>query len=420
LPPKPFATGRERGYLLSSSSAGSEGTVRIAAVIVAAGRGLRADRGDSIPKQYALVGGRPVLAHTIEALASHPRIDAVQVVIHPDHAVAFGNVVASSASKLRAPVTGGDSRQASVLAGLDALGIEGPDLVLIHDAARPFVDRAVIDRVIAALETSEGAIAALPVTDTLKRADGDGLIAATVERVGLWRAQTPQGFRFAPILAAHRRAAAAGRHDFTDDAALAEWAGLGVALVAGGEANRKLTTAEDIDMADREIARTQAAVPDVRTGTGFDVHRFAEGDHVWLGGIAIPHTHRLEGHSDADVALHALTDALLGAIGDGDIGQHFPPSDPQWKGAASRLFLADAARRVAARGGRITNVDLTILCEAPRVGPHREAMRREIAGILGIAMERVGVKATTTEGLGFTGRREGIAAMATATVVLTG
>ena len=254
------------------------------------------------------------------------------------------------------------------------------------------------------------------VADTLKRVDAAGTITGTVDRDRLWRAQTPQGFRFADILAAHRKAGAAGRDDFTDDSALAEWAGLRIAVVEGSEANRKITTSEDLVMADAALSKS--SLPDVRTGTGFDVHRFAAGDHVWLAGVRIPHTHTLEGHSDADVALHALTDALLGAIGDGDIGQHFPPSDMRWKGAASRLFLEDAARRVSASGGRITNVDLTILCEAPRIGPHREAMRTAIAGMLGIDISRVGVKATTTEGLGFTGRREGIAAMASATVVL--
>jgi 2-C-methyl-D-erythritol 4-phosphate cytidylyltransferase/2-C-methyl-D-erythritol 2,4-cyclodiphosphate synthase len=394
--------------------------LKTAAVIVAAGQGSRAARDGAPPKQYARLGGRSVLARTIEALAGHPRIDLVQVVVHPDHCAFYAGSLGSPSPGVLPPVQGGASRQASVLAGLEALVAAAPDRVLIHDAARPFVAPDVIDRVLAGLDGADGAVAALPVADTLKRAREDGAIEETVPRAGLWRAQTPQGFRFDTILSAHRRAAAVGRDDFTDDAAIAEWAGLRVVLVAGAEANRKLTTVEDIEMAERELAAGASPIPDVRTGTGFDVHRFAEGDHVWLGGVRIAHTHRLDGHSDADVALHALTDALLGAIGDGDIGQHFPPSDPQWKGAASRLFLADAARRVANRGGRITNVDLTILCEAPRIGPHREAMRGAIAGILGIDVERVGVKATTTEKLGFTGRREGVAAMATATVVLPG
>jgi 2-C-methyl-D-erythritol 4-phosphate cytidylyltransferase/2-C-methyl-D-erythritol 2,4-cyclodiphosphate synthase len=302
-----------------------------------------------------------------------------------------------------------------VLNGLRALVPHAPVHVLIHDAARPLVTHDVIDRVLAGLERAPAAIAAVPLADTLKRADAGGLIAATLPRAGLWRAQTPQGFRFDDILRAHEAAAAAGREDLTDDAAVAEWAGIPVGLVDGSETNVKLTTMEDLAMAVRALA---PAPGEVRTGQGFDVHRFTAGDHVWLCGLRIAHSHALEGHSDADVALHALTDALLGAIGDGDIGQHFPDSDPRWRGAASHLFLADAARRVRARGRAVTNVDVIILCEAPRIGPHREAMRARVAEILGIEVSRVAVKATTTEGLGFTGRREGIAALATATVVL--
>ncbi|MFM9938794.1 MAG: bifunctional 2-C-methyl-D-erythritol 4-phosphate cytidylyltransferase/2-C-methyl-D-erythritol 2,4-cyclodiphosphate synthase [Hyphomicrobiaceae bacterium] len=396
--------------------------MRIAVVIVAAGRGSRAAHVAGVPKQYAIVGGNTVLAHTTRAMGDHPGIFAIQTVIHPDDQKTYEAVAARIADgRLRPPVFGASTRQTSVHAGLEALAAVAPEHVLIHDAARPFVDAATLARVIEALSCANGAIPGVAVADTLKRVDRRGQITETVARTGLWRAQTPQGFRFADILAAHRAAIAAGRFDFTDDAALAEWHGLAVKVVEGSEANRKITTAEDIAMADRvltERVRGTAPLPDVRTGTGFDVHRFAPGDHVWLGGIRIPHLQRLEGHSDADVALHALTDALLGAIGDGDIGQHFPPSDMRWKGAASRLFLEDAARRVRDRGGSITNVDLTILCEAPRIGPHRDAMRAAIAAMLGIDIGRVGVKATTTEGLGFTGRREGIAAMATATVVL--
>ncbi len=391
--------------------------VRIAAVIVAAGRGSRASAGLSRPKQYALLDGKMVLTRTLATFCRHPAIALVQVVVHADDVEAYSEASRGIIPPPLPPVMGGATRQASVLRGLAALKAQAPDLVLIHDAARPFVDASVIDRVISALITHDGAIPALPLADTLKQA-AQGRITATLSREGLWRAQTPQGFAFALILAAHRAAAAAGRHDFTDDAAVAEWRGLDVAIVAGAERNTKITTAEDLAMAERDLSGQ--ALPDVRVGTGFDVHKFAPGDHVWLGGLRIPHNHRLDGHSDADVALHALTDALLGAIGDGDIGQHFPPSDSRWKGAASHLFLADAARRVRARGGRIGNVDLTILCEAPKIGPHREAMRQSIAAILGIDVARVGVKATTTEGLGFTGRREGIAAMATASVVLPG
>ncbi len=275
--------------------------------------------------------------------------------------------------------------------GLEALAGSAPDHVLIHDAARPFVGRDVISRVIDALGMHVGAIAAEPVTDTLKRAGATGTIAGTVDRAGLWRAQTPQGFRFAPILAAHRRAAGEGREDFTDDASLAEWAGMEVALVQGSGRNMKITNAEDLAMAEKLLTPDLSSF-EPRIGTGFDVHRFGPGDHVWLGGVRIAHTHGLVGHSDADVALHALTDALLGAIGDGDIGAHFPPSDPKWKGAASRLFVEDAAARVAARGGRISNVDITLLCEAPRIGPHRDAMRESISRMLAIDMSRVGAQ----------------------------
>jgi len=283
--------------------------------------------------------------------------------------------------------------------------------VLIHDAVRPYVTSDIVDRVLAALADAPGAIAAVPLADTLKRSGAGDRVAATLDRAGLWRAQTPQGFRFADIVAAHEAAISAGHTDLTDDASVAEHAGLPVTLVMGHESNRKLTTAEDLAMA------TRSGIADVRTGQGFDVHRLVPGDHVWLCGVRIAHSHALEGHSDADVALHALTDALLGAIGDGDIGQHFPPSDPRWKGAASHIFLSDAAARVRARGGSIGNVDVTILCEAPKISPHRAAMIRRIADILALDEARVGVKATTTEGLGFTGRREGIAALATATVI---
>jgi 2-C-methyl-D-erythritol 4-phosphate cytidylyltransferase/2-C-methyl-D-erythritol 2,4-cyclodiphosphate synthase len=386
--------------------------VKTAVVIAAAGRGTRASA--ALPKQYAMLGGTPVLAHTLAAVLRHPAVDLVQVTIAAEDEPLYQAVAGQLGSpKLLAPVVGGATRQASVCNGLRALAPHTPELVLIHDAARPFVTAEVIDRVLAGLARAPGAIAALPLTDTIKRAASDGLIHDTLDRTNLYAAQTPQGFRFADILAAHERAQAAGKDDMTDDAAVAQWAGLPVALVMGSPANRKLTTAEDFAMADRALA-----APDVRTGQGFDVHRLVAGDHVWLCGVRIPHTHGLEGHSDADVALHAVTDALLGAIGEGDIGQHFPDTDPRWKGAASHIFLAEALRRVAAGGGAISNVDVTILCEAPRIAPHREAMRRRIADILAIDVGRIGVKATTTEGLGFTGRREGIAALAVATVVL--
>jgi 2-C-methyl-D-erythritol 4-phosphate cytidylyltransferase/2-C-methyl-D-erythritol 2,4-cyclodiphosphate synthase len=388
-----------------------------AVLMVAAGRGERVAGAHAVPKQYARIGGEAVLTRSLKTFLSHPAIGLVQVVIHPDDRSLYDTAVAGVSGPIAPPVCGGQSRQASVRAGLRALKAANPDHVLVHDGARPFVTHELIDRVLAALGQHAGAIAALPLADTFKRGGVHGLIAESIGRGDLWRAQTPQGFRFAAILAAHETAAAAGRSEFTDDAAIAAWAGHAVALVPGEERNFKLTVAEDLAMAERLIANV-CVVPDVRTGTGFDVHRFAPGDHVRLCGVDIPHTHTLEGHSDADVGLHALSDAILGAIAEGDIGQHFPPTDPRWRGTASQTFLKEAARRVAARGGRISNVDVTLLCEAPRITPHREAMRTAIAAILGIDVARVGVKATTTEGLGFTGRHEGIAAAATATVIL--
>lgn len=393
--------------------------MQVAVLIVAAGRGIRAGSDSTIPKQYRTVAGRPVLARALEAFAALPEIDTIQVVIHPDDATLYEACCAELQlpTPLRPPVFGGATRQDSARAGLQALAATAPDFVLIHDAARALVGADVISRVIAALESHDGAIAALPVIDTLKRSAPDGTIDSTLSRDGLWRAQTPQGFHFAKILAAHVEAYVSVRSDFTDDAAIAEWAGLRVALVQGSERNLKLTEPEDFALAERLIEpRTEPG--EVRTGTGFDVHRFREGDHVWLCGVRIDHDKSLEGHSDADVGLHALTDAILGAIADGDIGQHFPPTDPQWAGAASHLFLRDAVRRVTQRGGRIINVDVTLLCEAPKISPHRDAMRTTMADILQIGIDRVNVKATTTEGLGFTGRREGIAAMASATVLL--
>lgn len=388
--------------------------MKTAALIVAAGRGSRA--GGEVPKQYAIVSGQPVLTHTLTSFLGSPLIDLVRVVIHPDDTGHYERAVATISGKLAKPVLGGPTRQTSVLAGLEALAAEDPDLILIHDAARPFVDATTISGVISALATHPAAIAGIAVADTLKRASLDRTILETVSREGLWRAQTPQGFRFQMILDAHRKAAASGRSDFTDDAAIAEWAGMKVALVEGSVRNIKITTAAELLQMDEDMRKT--SIMESRTATGFDVHAFADGDHVWLGGVKIPHTYKLDGHSDADVVLHALTDALLGCIGDGDIGQHFPPSDPKWRGAASHLFLSDAAKRVAARGGKIVNVDVTILAEAPKVGPHRDAMQSAIGAILELAPGRIGIKATTTEGMGFTGRREGIAAFATATVLL--
>jgi len=385
--------------------------LKTAALIVAAGRGTRA--GAPLPKQYAPLGASTVLSRTLQAFVGNPAINAVQVVIAAADAQLYDSATAAFVGKLLPAVAGGATRQASVRAGLLALVPHAPDLVLIHDAVRPFICAETIGAVVAALEQVPAAVAAVPLSDTLKRADEHGRVAATLDRTALWRAQTPQGFRFADILAAHEAAASTGL-DLTDDAAVAEWAGLAVALVPDSASNIKLTTPEDLAMAD---SRARSA-PDVRTGSGFDVHRLVAGDHVWLCGVRIPHTHGLQGHSDADVGLHALTDAILGAIGDGDIGQHFPDTDARWQGAASHVFLADAARRARSLGGMISNVDVTLLCEAPRISAHRDAMRARIAAILGIDQARVGVKATTTEGLGFTGRREGIAALASATVIL--
>lgn len=388
----------------------------IAALIVAAGRGTRA--GGDLPKQYARLDTQTVLGWVLAAFGELDEIAHIQVVIHPDDASVYDQAVPVDALKLLPPVPGGATRQLSVLAGLEALASKAVTKVLIHDAARPFVNADTIRKVIAALDAHPGALAAVPLADTLKRAAAGELVAKTIPRTGLWRAQTPQGFRFDDILNAHRKAAVSGRDDFTDDAAIAEWAGLPVFLVEDSPTNFKITTPVDLRMAKKLILTSPAPALLPCAGTGFDVHRFCPGDHVMLGGVRIPHTHALEGHSDADVVLHALTDAVLGALGEGDIGQHFPPSDAKWKGAASHLFLEDAVARVMRRGGRIANADVTVLCEAPKIGPHRDAIRASVARIMGLDPGRVGVKATTTEGLGFTGRREGIAAMASVMLLL--
>jgi 2-C-methyl-D-erythritol 4-phosphate cytidylyltransferase/2-C-methyl-D-erythritol 2,4-cyclodiphosphate synthase len=377
------------------------------AVIVAAGRGSRF--GGERPKQYLALGGERVLRHAVAAFAGHERICGVVVVIRPEDRALYEASVAGL--PLLPPVAGGATRQDSVRLGLEALLPHRPAQVLIHDGARPFADAPLIDRVIDALGEAPAAIPVLPLRDTIKRVTGR-TIRETVEREALFRAQTPQGFRFAAILAAHRAAIGS---DLTDDAAVAEAAGLTPVTVPGSEENLKVTTPEDLAAAERLIAARQA---DIRVGQGFDVHPFGPGDHVWICGIRIPHEASLVGHSDADVGLHAATDAILGAIGAGDIGMHFPPSDPRWRGAASDRFLHHAAGLVAERGGSVAALDLTIICERPRIGPHRAAMVERVAEILGIAAGRVSVKATTTEKLGFTGRGEGIAAQAVATVRL--
>jgi 2-C-methyl-D-erythritol 4-phosphate cytidylyltransferase/2-C-methyl-D-erythritol 2,4-cyclodiphosphate synthase len=387
-------------------------TDTIAAVVVAGGRGLRA--GGDVPKQYRDIAGEPVIRPALAAFLNHPQIGAVQPVIHPQDEEVF-RVATAGLKKLLPPVWGGATRQASVRAGLEAFAGTAPGIVLIHDAARPFLTAALIGRAIVAARQNGAAVPAIPIADTVKKIDDDARVTETLDRNHLRMVQTPQAFGFDLIMAAHRRAVAAGRDDFSDDAALAEWAGHRVSVFEGEAGNVKLTTNDDFARAEN---LRQAALADVRTGNGFDVHAFADGDHVMLGGVRIPHSRGVTGHSDADVALHALVDAILGALAEGDIGQHFPPSDPQWKGASSDRFLDFACERVRERGGIIANLDVTVVCEAPRVSPHRDAMRERIAAIAGISASRVAVKATTSEKLGFTGRGEGIVAMATATVRL--
>jgi 2-C-methyl-D-erythritol 4-phosphate cytidylyltransferase/2-C-methyl-D-erythritol 2,4-cyclodiphosphate synthase len=384
---------------------------RVAAVVVAAGRGLRA--GGDLPKQYRHILGEPVIRPSLATLARLAGICAVQAVIHPDDAALFKQ--ATKDLDLLPAVPGGASRQASVRAGLEALQQHQPDLVLVHDAARPFASEALMTRAVAAARASGAAVPVVAVADTVKTVDHAGCVTGTIDRSHLRLVQTPQAFGFAALLDAHRRAKAAGRDDFTDDAQLVEWAGLTVTTFEGEPGNVKLTTNDDFIRAE---GTQLAALSDVRTGFGFDVHSFGDGDHVMLGGVRISHGRGLAGHSDADVVLHALVDAILGALAEGDIGQHFPPTDPRWRGASSDRFLAFAAERVRARGGRIAHLDVTVVCEAPRVGPHRESMRARIAEIAGVPIARVGVKATTSEKMGFTGRGEGMAAFANATVRL--
>lgn len=379
----------------------------ICALVVAAGRGSRF--GGDLPKQYLPLGGQMVLRHAVAAMAGHARIENVLVTIRPEDRDLFERAVAGL--RVLPPVAGGATRQDSVRLGLEALSAHHPSHVLIHDGARPFPDSALIDRLIDALDHGPAAIPCLPLRDTIKRAR-DGAIRATLDRAGLYRAQTPQGFHFDAILAAHR--AMAGQW-LTDDSAVAEAAGMTPLLVEGSEANLKVTTIEDLAAAERLIAVRRS---DVRVGQGFDAHGFGPGDHVMICGVEIPHAAGLVGHSDADIGLHAATDAVLGAIGAGDIGMHFPPGDPQWRGASSDRFLRHAADLVEARGGCVAAIDVTIICERPKIGPFRAAMVERVAAILGIASDRVSVKATTTDRLGFTGRGEGIAAQAVVTLRL--
>jgi len=375
------------------------------ALLVAAGSGTRA--GGGIPKQYRHLGGKAVLAHAIDHLRRAGAAE-IRIVIGPGQEALYEEAIGDGA--LPVPILGGAERRESVRNGLEALAADGgADLVLIHDAARPFLPRAVVGRLVEALDTRPGAVPALPAVDTLAR--GGAQLGDVVDRAGLLRIQTPQAFRFDAILAAHR---AWTGGDATDDAQIARAAGMEVAVVAGSPALEKLTREEDFARAETLLAARMVS----RTGLGFDVHAFAEGEALWLGGVRVPHPRGLKGHSDADVALHAIVDAILGALGEGDIGAHFPPSEPQWRGAPSSRFVDHARALVEARGGRIDHVDLTLICEVPKIGPHRPAMRTRIAGLLRVPEGRISIKATTTERLGFTGRGEGIAAQAAATLRL--
>ncbi|MDE0392575.1 MAG: bifunctional 2-C-methyl-D-erythritol 4-phosphate cytidylyltransferase/2-C-methyl-D-erythritol 2,4-cyclodiphosphate synthase [Rhodospirillales bacterium] len=398
--------------------------VTTAALIVAAGRGHRV--GGPLPKQYRSLAGGTVLGHSVRRFATHPRVGTVRVVINPaDRQLYDGALLengGAEAGALLAPVAGGETRQESVRNGLESLADAPPDLVLIHDGARPLVSDAVIDGALDALAGHDGALPALAVSDSLKRAaPGSALVAGAVPREGLWRAQTPQGFRYPAILDAHRAAAGAA---LTDDAAVAERAWLSVALTAGDEDNLKITTEQDFARAERimaaqgESAVSPAIALETRVGMGFDVHRFGPGDHLMLGGVAVPHDRGVVSHSDGDVVLHAIVDAVLGAMAAGDIGSHFPPSDDTWRDADSAHFVNHTLAMLRKRGGHLSHVDVTVICQRPRIGPHRQAILARLAEVLGLAPARISLKATTTERLGFTGRGEGIAAQAVATVRL--
>ncbi len=384
--------------------------VKCAVIIVAAGRGHRF--GGEMPKQYRNLNGRAVLRHSLGVFCAHPAVSCVRTVIHPDDEALYN--AAAEGLPVLPPVYGGATRQDSVRLGLESLKDEAPDIVLIHDGARPFVDFGIINRVIDRAEKGDGAVPALPVTDTIKTVvktpEGTLKIEKTVDRSALWRVQTPQAFPFKDILNAHEKAK--GR-ELTDDAAVAEEAGLSVILVKGTEENIKITTSDDLTRAEE---RCSQKLPDIRTATGFDVHKFEEGSFVTLCNVKVPHDMGLNGHSDADVALHALTDALLGAAGSGDIGLHFPPSDNKWKGADSAQFLQYAVSLVKGLGGKILNADVTLICERPKIGPYRLQMTERLSELLEISASRISIKATTTEKLGFTGRKEGIAAQACVSV----
>lgn len=380
----------------------------IAVIIVAAGRGHRA--GEGLPKQYRKIAGKTVLRTTLEALRKHLPSAVLQVVIHPDDMALYQKSVINL--DLTEPVFGGDTRQASVLNGLLALKASTPDYILVHDAARPFLNAALVDRLLTALDNGANAvIPALAVTDTLKSVE-QGMIKSTVNRDGLYSVQTPQAFVYKELISAHEISQG---QEFTDDGAVMEAHGATVTICDGQDGNFKITNAADLNKAEAHIMMQTG---DVRIGSGYDVHRFTTGDHVWLGGIKIPFSNSLKGHSDADVALHAITDALLAAATEGDIGSHFPPDEEKWRGVRSQVFLEHAAKIITEKDGIIAHVCVVIICEAPKIGPHSQNMRNTIADILGISADRVSVQATTTEQLGFTGRKEGIAAQATATIRL--
>lgn len=399
-------------------------------LIVAAGRGTRAQRDDqSLPKQYVHLNDKAILTHIISKLSDDSHIDGIITVIHPDDIAAYEAASAGFEAKLLPPVFGADSRQGSVYNGLMALADYSPEYVLIHDGARPCFSSDLITRVMDKLQNYQAVLPALPVSDTIKRA-GDGVVVDTVDRSDLWAAQTPQSFSYAQICEAHQAAqdynqsisvagvdGEAQKIEFTDDASIAEWYGMDVHIVMGEECNIKITTLADFERGESYLSSNKNKGVDVRVGHGFDVHAFEEGDAVILCGVSIPFDKKLKGHSDADVGFHAITDAIYGALGDGDIGTHFPPSDEKWSGANSDIFLKHAAELVQSREGRLTHVDVTLICEAPKIGPHCALMKDSIAEVTGLELSRISVKATTTERLGFNGRGEGISAMATATVI---
>jgi len=394
---------------------------RYGVVIVAAGRGERAAGAGNGPKQYRRLGAKSVIARTLAAFREWNPECPVVIVRHADDEALLREALSGDLDGITV-VTGGTTRQASVLRGLEALAAmkRAPQFALIHDAARPFITSAVLDKIADSLadDPESGVVPALAVSETLKATDDTGRIRATVPRSGLYRAQTPQAFPLPSILDVHRQAAETAAEAFTDDAALYEWANLPVRVVAGDSRNIKLTWPQDFEEAERMLKdETAPVLPDVRVGHGYDTHQLVHGDRIILCGVEIAHDRMLSGHSDADVGFHALTDALLATIGAGDIGSHFPPSDPQWKGQASHVFLKHAATLVQDAGGRVTHCDVTLLCERPKIGPHRETMRKSIADVIGIGVNRVSVKATTNEKIGFIGREEGIVALATATAV---